>query len=73
MWETTNSKLPTPILTVGQLEIGINSQIVFIALFSGSCYGLLCHLQTSGNCAKMLNQNHFAEPNWHVSLFFIQF
>jgi hypothetical protein len=52
MWETTNSKLPTPILMVGQLEIGKSSQIVFITLFSGSCYGLLCPLQTSGTVQK---------------------
>jgi len=51
---------------VGELEIGISNQIVFITLFSSSCYGLLCHLPISGNCAKMLSQNHFAEPNWHV-------
>jgi len=54
-----NSKLPRPITIVGQLEIGISSQIVFITLFFGSCYGMP-FTSLSRNCAKMLSQNHFA-------------
>jgi hypothetical protein len=40
MWGLPNSKLRRPIIIVGQLEIGITSQIVFITLFFGSCSGL---------------------------------
>jgi hypothetical protein len=61
-----NSKLPRPIIIVGQLEIGLSSQIVFITLFFGSCYGLpftslkkLCkNAQPKSFC--------FAKPDRHV-------
>ncbi len=29
------------------------------------CFALLCLLPPSANCAKMLGQNHFEEPNQH--------
>jgi hypothetical protein len=34
---------------------------------------LLCPLAASANCAKMLSQNHFVEPNQHVLTFLHNF
>jgi hypothetical protein len=62
--ETTNSTPPRPIIMFGLSETGSNSQIIFIM-----CQALLCLLPHSANYAKMLGQNHFAEPNWHVLTF----
>jgi len=62
--ETTNSKSPRPIIMFGLSETESNSQILSIM-----CQALLCLLPHSANYAKMLGQNHFAEPNWHVLTF----
>jgi hypothetical protein len=51
---------------IGQSETKSSSQIIFIMLFFGKFYALLCILPASANCTKMLGQNHFAEPNGHV-------
>jgi hypothetical protein len=60
--------LLVPIVMISQLESGISSQIIFITLFFRKCWALLCLSPASAaNCAKMLGQNHFAKPNWHVS------
>ncbi len=56
-----------PIIKISQLESGISSQIIFITLFFGKCWALLCLSPASAaNCAKMLGQNHFGKLNWHV-------
>jgi len=52
-----------------QSETGSSSQIIFITLFSCTCTALMCLLPASANCAKLLGNNHFAEPNWHVLAF----
>jgi hypothetical protein len=57
-WGTTNSKPPGPIITMGQSETLNSSQIIFITLFSAGA-----------NCAIILSQNHFPEPNSHVLTF----
>jgi hypothetical protein len=36
-WETTNSKPPRPIITIGQSVMGSSSHIIFITLFSSRC------------------------------------
>jgi hypothetical protein len=43
-----------------------------IELFSNQqqLLGFAMPFPTSANCAKMLGQNHFAEPNWHALIFF---
>jgi hypothetical protein len=43
-----------------------SSQIVFVTLFSSRYKALVRLLPASAQCADMLGQNHFAEPNWHV-------
>jgi hypothetical protein len=62
-------------LWLANQKTGNSSQIIFITLFCHRYTELcLCLLPALANCAKMLGQNHFAEPNrdgfWH---FFIQF
>jgi hypothetical protein len=32
--------------------------------------GFAMPLPTSTNCAQILGQNHFAQPNWHALIFF---
>jgi hypothetical protein len=59
-WETTNNKPPQPIIMIDQLENRNSSQILFITLF---CRRYRCFLPALANSAKMLGQNHFAEPN----------
>jgi hypothetical protein len=43
-----------------------SSQIVFVTLFSSRYKALVRLLPASAQCADMLGQKHFAEPNWHV-------
>jgi hypothetical protein len=71
MWETTNSKPLGPIIMIDQWETLRSSQIIFIALFFGGLYStlLLQLLAGTANCAIMLSQNHFPEPNWRVLTF----
>jgi hypothetical protein len=52
-----------------QSETRSSSQIIFITLFSCMCTALMCILPASANCAKLVGNNHFAEPNWHVLTF----
>jgi len=53
-WETTISKPHGPIFMIGQSEVGISSQIIFITLFSCRCKALLRLLPALANCANML-------------------
>ncbi len=55
-WETTNNKPHGPIVTIGQSEVGISSQITFITLFSRRCKALLHLLPASANCANILGR-----------------
>lgn len=66
-----NSKPPSPIIMIGQSVTKSSSQIIFIMLFLGKFYALLCILPASANCTKMLGQYHFAEPN--RSMFWLVF
>jgi len=58
------------------LQIGgrhaYRNQPMPIELFSNQqqLLGFAMPFPTSANCAKMLGQNHFAEPNWHALIFF---
>ncbi len=56
-WETANSHPPGPI------ELFSNQEQVL---------GFVMPFTTSANCAKVLGQNHFAEPHCHAFIFFIQ-
>ncbi len=68
-WESTNSKPPGPIITIGQLETGTSSQIQFITLFYGRCTPWLPLLPALVIRANMLGQNQFPELNQHVLTF----
>jgi hypothetical protein len=64
---TTNSKPPGRIIMMGQSETLSRSHVIFITLFSAGAHR--CHLLATANCAIMLSQNRFAEPNRHVLTF----
>jgi len=68
-WETTKSKPPGLIITIGQSETGTNSQIIFIALFSDRCTALLYFLLASANYQSIMGQNNIAQPNWVLLTF----
>jgi hypothetical protein len=54
---------------IGQSEAG--AAVISYFLHSSLAGVMLCYafLPASENCAKMLGQNHFAEPNQHVLSF----
>jgi hypothetical protein len=61
-WETTISKPHGPIVMIGQSEVGISSQIIFITLFSCRCKALLRLYQPQQIVQTCwAGQNHFHE------------
>jgi len=54
---TTNSNPLGPIIMMGQSEIPISSEIVFIILFSVGARGCCAFYQPPANCSIMLSQN----------------
>ncbi len=44
----------TQFAIIGQKKTASTCHIIFITLFSGRCYGLLCHLPASPNCNQIL-------------------
>jgi len=71
---TTNSKPPGPIIMIStnQKHWAVGRSYLF-----GLCLQvdiILCHLQSTANCACVLSQNHFLQLNQHIlSFLFIQF
>jgi hypothetical protein len=70
VWGTTNSKPPELIIIMmDQLEILSTIQIIFIIHFSAGAQTLLRLWPATTNCAIMLSQSHFLDPNRHVLTF----
>jgi len=68
-WETTNSKPPGPIRVLGQSETGSSSLLHNREESSLAGLGFAVPFTRLSKLAKMLGQNHFAQPNWHVFIF----
>ncbi len=69
----SSSKPSGPSIMKRHSKTGKISQVIFITLFFSRWAALLYLLPASANCAHMLGQNHFAQPNGHVWLFFVKF